>query len=158
MKPNVVVSYNNNVGGVDLKDQSLSAYKVLRKTMKWYLKLYLHAVDIAVHNALVLYNHLHPEKQMRHLHFRLAIVKELIAQHCEMREKSKQSRAHEIIPSDFSRMHCPTDIESKTAAIKWKRCVVCYSQGVRKETKYMCKECDNVPLCAAPCFRNYHAQ
>ena len=38
-----------------------------------------------------------------------------------------------------------------------KRCRVCYRKGSRKETRYLCKEC-NVPLCLGKCFENYHSK
>lgn len=142
MKPNVVISYNDNMGGVDLKDQSLSAYKILRKTIKWYHKLYFHAIDIAIHNALAIYNQLHPEKKMRHLDFRRALINELLAKHCETSKKEKQTPSHENILPDFSKMHFPTELlDSQSEKVTRKRCIVCSTLGVRKDVKLMCKEC-----------------
>ena len=34
-----------------------------------------------------------------------------------------------------------------------KRCVVCYSKDIRKESRYQCGNCKQKPgLCPAPCF------
>lgn len=82
MKPNVVVSYNNNMGGVDKTDQSISSYQVIRNTVKWYQKLQFHIFDLAVFNASIVFNHLQGDgKKMTQLQFRRALVKEIIEKH-----------------------------------------------------------------------------
>ena len=40
-KPTCIISYNHNMGGVDMMDQQLDAIDVLRKSYKWYKKLFL---------------------------------------------------------------------------------------------------------------------
>ena len=40
---------------------------------------------------------------------------------------------------------------------KRSRCVRCTKMGVRKETKYECRQCD-VALCIFPCFEIYYTQ
>ena len=43
-KPTSIITYNHNMGGVDIMDQQLDAYEVLRKSYKWYKKLFLRLV------------------------------------------------------------------------------------------------------------------
>ena len=43
-KPMIIIAYNHNMGGVDIMDQQLDAYEVLRKSYKWYKKLFLRLV------------------------------------------------------------------------------------------------------------------
>ena len=43
-KPSCVVDYNFNMGGVDMVDQQLDSIDVLRKSYKWYKKLFLRLV------------------------------------------------------------------------------------------------------------------
>ena len=43
-KPTCIISYNQNMGGVDMMDQQLDAIDVLRKSYKWYKKLFLRLV------------------------------------------------------------------------------------------------------------------
>lgn len=38
---------------------------------------------------------------------------------------------------------------------KFRRCRMCSTRAKEKRTKYVCKVC-KVPLCAAPCFYNFH--
>ena len=40
-KPTSIIAYNHNMGGVDIMDQQLDAYEVLRKSYKWCKKLFL---------------------------------------------------------------------------------------------------------------------
>jgi hypothetical protein len=45
-----VLDYNENMGGVDLKDQDLQIYILERKTMtKWYMKMFRR-----IHNVTIL--------------------------------------------------------------------------------------------------------
>ncbi|XP_070526565.1 LOW QUALITY PROTEIN: piggyBac transposable element-derived protein 4-like [Cardiocondyla obscurior] len=60
VKPNIVVSYNKNMGRVNLLDQTICPYRTPRKSIKWYIKTYFHLLDIAIFNALVVYNIIHP--------------------------------------------------------------------------------------------------
>ena len=43
-KPTIIIDYNHNMGGVDLVDQQLDSLDVLRKSYKWYKKLFLRLV------------------------------------------------------------------------------------------------------------------
>ena len=43
-KPTCIISYNCNMGGVDMMDQQLDAVDVLRKSYTWYKKLFLRLV------------------------------------------------------------------------------------------------------------------
>ena len=40
-KPTCIISYNHNMGGVVMMDQQLDVIDVLRKSYKWYKKLFL---------------------------------------------------------------------------------------------------------------------
>jgi hypothetical protein len=43
-KPTCILSYNNQMGGVDMVDQQLHGIQTLRKTYKWYRKLVLRLI------------------------------------------------------------------------------------------------------------------
>ena len=60
--PNVIISYNNNVDGVDLSDQVLHPYGVLRKIVKLYHKMFFHLLDMAIFNSCVVHNSFRPQK------------------------------------------------------------------------------------------------
>ena len=39
-KPGAIVCYNANMGGIDRMDQQLHGIQMLRKTFKWYQKIF----------------------------------------------------------------------------------------------------------------------
>lgn len=47
MKPRPIIDYNKYMGGVDRVDQVLHYYTCVRKTMKWYRKLFFHLLDVS---------------------------------------------------------------------------------------------------------------
>ena len=51
----LTVDYNKTMGGVDLADQMLKYYAMERRSIKWYKKLFFHLLDIATHNAFVIF-------------------------------------------------------------------------------------------------------
>ena len=75
----IVKEYNNGMGGVDLLDQRMVAYKLDRKSSSghYYLRLFFDLMDIAVINSHVVYKALYP-KGMELLDFKIVIAKYLI--------------------------------------------------------------------------------
>ena len=55
LKPSAVLEYNKNMGGVDKADMLLSSVGSVRKTVKWYKKLFFHILDMAILNSHSLY-------------------------------------------------------------------------------------------------------
>ena len=54
-KPVSVLDYNENMGGIDLKDQLLQPYLLERKKMtKWNIKLFRRLLNITVLNCMVI--------------------------------------------------------------------------------------------------------
>ena len=43
-KPTCIISYNHNISGVDMMDQQLEGIDALRKSYKWYKKLFLRLI------------------------------------------------------------------------------------------------------------------
>ena len=59
-------------------------------------------------------------------------------------------------PLHLTERHFPTCIPPTASNSKpTRRCHVCYSRKTRKQTHFMCNQCDKA-LCAAPCFQIYH--
>ena len=58
-----ILDYNLNMGGVDLSDQAISYYNILRKTRKYWCTLFLHFIDIMVTNVFILYRAHLPEDE-----------------------------------------------------------------------------------------------
>jgi len=58
-KPTCIVDYIRLMGGVDLSDQMNSYNSCLRKTTKWYRKLFFHLFNLCLINAYLLYKKFH---------------------------------------------------------------------------------------------------
>lgn len=69
--PHLINAYNKHMGGVDLSDALIKYYNISRKTLKWYKKLFLHFVDVAVVNSFLLYKEMAIARQEKPLTQRL---------------------------------------------------------------------------------------
>lgn len=53
--------------------------------------------------------------------------------------------------------HCSEKYTDSSGKAKRKRCKVCYSKNIRKDTSYYCPACPGSPgLCLGECFREHH--
>jgi len=62
MKPTCIVDYVKNMGGVDLSDQLNQYNPVIRKSKKWWRKLFFHLFNVCIVNAYQLYLKFSPSK------------------------------------------------------------------------------------------------
>lgn len=60
--PQIIVDYNNYMGGVDHADRLRVAYGLNRRSKKWWHRIFWGLLDIAFVNAYIIHSHLH-EKQ-----------------------------------------------------------------------------------------------
>jgi hypothetical protein len=54
-KPSVIANYIKNMGGVHTADQYCATYCFLRRTMKWWRKLFFWGFEVSIINAYILY-------------------------------------------------------------------------------------------------------
>lgn len=50
-KPTCVINYNMCMGSIDKTDMLLSSVECVRKTRKWYKKIFFHMIDLSILNA-----------------------------------------------------------------------------------------------------------
>ena len=152
-KPKCISDYNKYMGGVDRTDQLLQPYEIARKSLKWYKKLALHFLQLAMLNGFLLFKKDGGRK--RFLEFQHDVISVLVF--------GQDNGAHHDIPREenvvrlterhFVEQIPPTEGKQKAQ----KRCKVCYKKNIRKETRYYCPSCPSTPgLCYYPCFRIYH--
>ena len=156
IKPIVCCDYNDTMGGVDLSDCFLSSYPSARKRLKkYYQKQFRHILDMAILNAHILF------KKSGGKDSRLAFILNLIDRLVETYNRKKQEsfrgrRSLTDTPLRLTARHFPAYLPATSKKKRaTRRCKVCISHGIRKETSYFCVNCD-VPLCAVPCFETYH--
>uniref|UniRef100_A0A1B0BVD5 PiggyBac transposable element-derived protein domain-containing protein n=1 Tax=Glossina palpalis gambiensis TaxID=67801 RepID=A0A1B0BVD5_9MUSC len=79
-KPQMVVDYTANMGGVDPADEYASTYCLLRKSLKWWIILSFSGLEMCVINSFILYRISEEGKQqkpMTHHEFVKGLVKQL---------------------------------------------------------------------------------
>ena len=74
-KPVSVLDYNENMCGVDLKDQLIQPYLLERKKMsKWYIKMFRRLLNITVLNCMVICRTNSGQTKIDHFKFRVELV------------------------------------------------------------------------------------
>ncbi|ROT84531.1 putative piggyBac transposable element-derived protein 4-like [Penaeus vannamei] len=146
-KPEVVVSYNNRMKGVDLSNQLARSYPLARKTIKWH-KIF-NLLDMTVVNALAVHRVL--GEKLTQADFRLELVRGLL-------QRGGRPGSFRRVPprqqeeQDDQQTHMPADTPFRC----WRRCLHCWNvHRRRKETRVMYTSC-KISLCASPCFKEFH--
>jgi len=165
LKPSCVVDYNCKMGGVDMVDQQLESVLVVRRSYKWYKKLFFRLLMQALLSAHKLYQLCGGRDDfLRFLH---NVIMQLLAHSARLTPTAKSLDG---ISRLTGRNHFPSQRQytgtSRKRASKKKQCRVCYARGVRTpkggvvETTWVCEGCPSVPgLCVdKTCFRDYHTK
>ena len=165
-KPRVIEDYNNGMGGVDQFDQDVAAYRVLRRTEKFWKTLFLDFIDVAVVNSFVLcklYVAEHPgairlPRKFDHLEYRLTIIRQLaqLAPNAPVPLFRRSSP-----PAPPPQKHLP-----QFAGVR-RECMVCKQPNqTAQKSIFACSECKNRQghprhFCVTAdrnCFETYHRQ
>lgn len=149
-KPLPIVQYNKYMSGIDRMDQMMAYYPCSRKTLRWYKKIAIHIFQIMLHNSHQLYNKF-SGKRLSFYDFRLAVLEKLLPEQGPKLNRSSRPQVAEHFPRKV-------DQKNEHGKSKRKRCRVCSSKNIRKDTLYYCNVCPGEPgLCLEPCFKKYHA-
>ena len=152
--PEAITQYNKYMGGVDRNDQLRQYYHIRLKCRKYYKYLYWMLFDITISNAYILSSTSVSLSSITRStkDFRSSLAKELLQGYCSRKTKGR----HLVIPRKrFQSNHFPLKGDGKQHP-----CNFCKKHGVRKDTTWMCKEC-NLYFCHrgysdTDCFLVYH--
>ena len=75
-KPLVVQRYNQSMNGVDRADQNSVYYSFIRKSRKWWRKLFFWLIEVTTVNSYILYQ-FHPQANLTHLQYRRQVIENL---------------------------------------------------------------------------------
>ena len=75
-KPLAVNRYNYSMNGVDRADQYTVYYSFVRRSIKWWRKVFFWLMEVAVVNSYILYK-CHTVRPMSHRDYRLSIIRSL---------------------------------------------------------------------------------
>ena len=160
--PPPIKGYNHHMGGVDLSDQLIKCYEVIRKTKKWWKTLFFHFIDVAIVNSFIIYKSLGSE--LSHKMYRVELAKSLVsASGVPNRPRPRPGRPPR---SNCRAEHCPVPIANETqenksekATVGRKNCRLCYvHEKKERKTPWKCSEC-KLLLCLQldrNCFQKWH--
>ena len=128
------ISYNKNMGGVDLNDQQRNYYAVGRKSRKWWRSLLWFLVDVSIVNAHILETEAENHRTRPQLQFRVELAKTLVGEfssHSLSVSEGRLTDGH--WPVETSKGRCKRCLKRKRT--KWCRmaCTAC--------AKRICLEC-----------------
>lgn len=168
--PAIVSNYNRNMGGVDLCDQMMEAYRTWFKTKKWTLKVILHLFDLSIVNAWFEYredakkNHLRNGEIMDLLAFRLSIIEYLIGAPTRKRLREDLEMADMPSTSEYRPAVLPSVDKRLDGYNHWavfdtlKAPRKCRLENCTSRTRARCTKC-NTYLCLTKdknCFFKFH--
>lgn len=136
------------MGGVDKADMLVALYKTPLRTLKWYMPIFVHLLDLAITNAWLLYLHENPGKRVPLIEFKLDISDALLVH--KRQGKNTKSQAS-LIPCSEARRFEATHLPAKELKGK---CRFCH----KNQSRLACSQC-NVRLCITNkrnCFYDYH--
>ncbi len=160
IKPRCIIDYNLNMGSVDKVDMMLSSIDCMRKSIKWYKKLFFQIVDYCILNAHAMYK-VKTGSSIRLADFQLELIRLLIEKYKDEGTRRGIRLPTKDTPIRLTARHFPKLVKPQPGGKKNRQrtCIVCShtSLGSRKrsETRYECSEC-NVGLCVINCFEKYH--
>lgn len=79
LKPECVISYNKNMGGIDRSDQLLACFPVMRRYHKGYRKIFWYILDIALVNSMIIHKKLSGNKKLGIGDFRINFAEQLLS-------------------------------------------------------------------------------
>ena len=135
------------MGGVDRGDQGKQRFSVSSSviTKKWWFRIFSGLLDMALHNAWVLYDYeVRGSDRLKHQDFLLAVATELVEKANLFTAPSGNTRAAELANHKSWRQVGKT------------QCVQCAKNKKRKRTTHMCLACCYA-MCDGPCFSLFHA-
>lgn len=171
IKPKMIIDYNLRKKGIDVADQLSSYHGPVRKSIRWYKKVAVDLITIAVVNSTIIYNEMHPRhnEKLTILKAQEEIFRALIHGDPELRTPSTSgtnpTREQPYLSGQSSEHKLEHITKVRNRDVR-RRCVSCYKklneQGksvpyariMAKKVTSECKKCGKA-LCL-PCFNYLH--
>lgn len=164
--PPLLPDYQTYMRGVDRADQLMGYYSVVRRSKKWWKRVFSYLIEVAALNGYIMYKAGLPCSQHRsfdYLKYRVNLAEELIGTFSS-RPAMGRSRNHDNLQAlrlDLSKSHLPEMESNPRLCVVY--CTVWEARQLqrsemRHETKVMCSIC-GVHLCLTSsknCFKKYH--
>ncbi|CAF3603311.1 unnamed protein product [Rotaria sordida] len=149
-KPISIIDYNSKRGAIDKVYMQTSFVECIRKSVKWYRKLFFHMLDLLVFNTYLLYKMKIGERPQL-VDFRLQLIREILQTYHTLKPIIGRS-VHGCKPTRLTGRHFPTIVPQTTERKNSQRkCFVCANTNrkprTRTDSRYMCKDCDHEDDC-----------
>ncbi|CAG4960783.1 unnamed protein product [Colias eurytheme] len=118
-KPVAILNYNPNMSGVDLQDQMLSYYPCERKTLRWYIKIFIHTLMMSMINARQLYNKHSGKPSLSLYDFREKVLESFLPELQVDPQVSQQKESHTKIEKCTERTFSSGRLEAGEFAGFW---------------------------------------
>ena len=155
-----VDDYNKYMHGVDIHDQKLASFTIMRRHLKWYRKLFLYLLDMCILNASIIFHEYVQGKNSKNkfkarqlTQFRFDLVEQMLT---SVKTIEYDKIVFKKNPLKFNSNRCflvklqPTEKKKNPT----RKCAYCSSKKRRSKTVYKCEYC-GVALHKA-CFPLYH--
>ena len=151
-KPGSVMEYNRLMGAIDNSDAIIESCSATRKSNHWCTKLGIHLLQKLLLNAFLVHRDMFHQHGKNFTDFQKFAVKMLIEESGRGRQRITAIRSRSVTA------HVPSKIPPRPNRPRpSKRCRECgYSEGRRKETRYECLGCHEVPALCIDCFPIWH--
>ena len=117
------------MGAVDKVDMQISFSECLRKTIKWYKKLFFHFLDLSVYNAYVLYKMRNPGN-IQLLDFKVQLKRTIFETYGSQRPIQTERPSNDP-PSGLTARHFASIIpQTKLTTNPQRKCIVCNEVNV----------------------------
>ncbi|CAK9803074.1 PiggyBac transposable element-derived protein 4 [Anthophora quadrimaculata] len=165
-KPDCGIDYTQNMRMIDKCDMQLAIVECVRKSVKWYKKLFFHLVDVAMLNAYNMFLVKTGKTSIRLNIFIRKVVQQILEKHGTLSAARPGRQSMEVIDRlaamNFMERHSPVNVPpTGSKQTGQKICHVCSHTDCReKKRKYVttwCAEC-KVGLCMDECYKIYHTR
>ena len=143
--------------GVDVADQLTVFYSFVRKTRKWWRKLFFYMTEVSIVNSYLLYK-LTVTQPRNHVGYRRAMLEQM----AKLSIQQGPPRPGPGAPRRTITHHVPQRLYQKphflSKAATHRDCVACSNRNTRHHrTVYYCNTCTTTPyLCPDTYFQRYH--
>lgn len=146
--PPVLNLYTKHLRGVDVFSQRQSYNKIGRRSKKYFYSLIWFFMDVAIHNAFILYLRKHKPQHFAEKDFRKQLMQQLVDGFCSRRRASAaHKRARESL-------HQLAHTQTAGACKECRKAVG--KGGNNKRSHFQCADC-GIHLCVPDCY-NKHVQ
>ncbi|XP_070836495.1 large ribosomal subunit protein uL3 isoform X1 [Chaetodon trifascialis] len=157
-KPQIILDYNRNKGGVDNLDKIIGTYSCRRITHRWPLAVFYNMLDVSAYNAFVLWTHVDPQWNGGASHKRRLFLEELGKAMVNplMQERQRLPRnpsaaalvnaARELKPLESDNLQEATRRQCRSCTKRIRNtCYACREYICRDHTIMFCSSCCSIP-------------